>query len=75
MAGTEIDGRAVRLDFASERPATPLRENGPRARGGGFGGFGGRGGSSGGGYGDRRGGSRGGAPHRASSGIQSFSIR
>lgn len=84
MAGTEIDGRAVRLDFASERPATPPGGNGPRGggsgfgggRGGGFGGrgdFGGRGGSRGGGFGGGRGGSRGGAPHRASSGIQSFS--
>ncbi|KAK4697951.1 hypothetical protein P7C70_g8128, partial [Phenoliferia sp. Uapishka_3] len=65
--GFEIDGRAVRVDFAEEKSS---RDNdrrpsfgGSRGRGGGRGGFGGRGGGRGGG-GQRRDGGRDGGERR-----------
>ncbi|KAJ5930586.1 hypothetical protein N7466_006079 [Penicillium verhagenii] len=69
LAGTEIDGRPLRLDFSTPRPAGGDR-GGFGGRGGGRGGFGGRGGGGGfggrgggrgrGGFGGRGGGDRGG---------------
>jgi RNA recognition motif-containing protein len=56
LDGTQLDGRALRVNEAQERQGG----GGPRASGGSRGGYGGGGGGGGGGYGGGRGASRGG---------------
>ncbi|KAJ5918401.1 hypothetical protein N7454_010776 [Penicillium verhagenii] len=74
LAGTEIDGRPLRLDFSTPRPAGGDR-GGFGGRGGGGGGFGGRGGGGRGGgrgrggFGGRGGGDRGGFGGRGGGGF------
>lgn len=65
MKGYEMEGRALRLDYASARPDNGGdRGGGFRGRGGGRGDFGGRGGGRGFGGGDRGRGGRGGGRGR-----------
>ena len=67
LNGAELEGRALRLDFSTPRPANGDAPRG--GRGGGRGGFGGRGGRGGrGGFGGRGGG----APNRGRGGIPEY---
>ena len=60
LAGAEIGGRPIRLDYSTPKPPTEGRGGFGGGRGGSRGGFGGRGGRGDGGRGRGRGGGRGG---------------
>ncbi|KAJ5162278.1 hypothetical protein N7492_007670 [Penicillium capsulatum] len=75
LAGQELEGRAMRLDFSTPRPSNGERGGGFGGRGGGRGGRGGRGGGRGdfGGRGGRGGfGGRGGGLNKAKGSIPEF---
>ena len=71
MAGTDIMGRACRVDYAADRRKSNGFGGGGRGRGGGRGGYG-RGGGYGGRGGGRGGGGRGGGFGSAKKGISEF---